>query len=275
MAAKRNRKDAGGVPSPLAALKWIVCLLPVTLLLVAATLAFQQVESFLIGDARFRVGAAENYEDASRDIQVHGLVYASEDAVRRVFAEDSGKSLYLFPAEERRRRLLAVDWVKNATVARIWPNRVAVHVRERSPAAFVHQGSGRGRVLLIDEDGVLLDPPPRSDFQLPVLRGITEKQSEEKRAVRVRRAMELIAVAGPIGKEISEINVRDANNLEVSLSVAGNPVLLIVGHENYRSRMENFLAHYADIQRRLPGATAFDLRLDDRITAVDGVKKGS
>ncbi len=37
---------------------------------------------------------------------------------------------------ERRRRLLAVDWVKDASVSRRWPNRVSVNVIERRPVAF-------------------------------------------------------------------------------------------------------------------------------------------
>ncbi len=273
MARKSKKKVEAHAPSPLVALKWFLRLLPVTLLLVSVTLAFQQAENLLIDDARFRMGTPEEPGAALPDIQVYGLVHASEEAVMGVFAEDAGRSLYLFPVEERRRRLLAVNWVKDATVARIWPNRVEVHVQERTPVAFVHLDSGRSRVLLIDEDGVLLETPPKSDFRLPVLRGISEAQSEPKRAIRVRRAIELLHDTGSLGEEISEVDVSDPDNLKVSLRVGGNAVLLMVGHANFRSRIENFLSHYADIRRRLPAATTFDLRLDDRITAVDGVRK--
>jgi hypothetical protein len=35
-------------------------------------------------------------------------------------------------------------------------------------------------------------------------------------------------------------------------------------------RLENFLGNYAEIRRRLPQATTFDLRLEGRITAAKG-----
>ena len=52
------------------------------------------------------------------------------------------------PLEERRRRLLAIDWVEDASVSRIWPNRLVVRIHERKPVAFVNlpvaEGGARG-----------------------------------------------------------------------------------------------------------------------------------
>jgi CelD/BcsL family acetyltransferase involved in cellulose biosynthesis len=44
----------------------------------------------------------------------------------------------------------------------------------------------------------------------------------------------------------------------------------MLGNQRYLSRLKNFLANYGEISRRLPNARLFDLRLDDRITAVEG-----
>ena len=88
------------------------------------------------------------------------------------------------PLAERRRRLLAIDWVEDATVARIWPNRLVVRISERAPVAFVNLplATGLTRVLLIDPHGVLLEPPPQSRFSFPVLGGITEAQTNRPAA---------------------------------------------------------------------------------------------
>jgi hypothetical protein len=40
----------------------------------------------------------------------------------------------------------------------------------------------------------------------------------------------------------------------------------MMGDRNFKRRLEDFLAHYAEINKRSPRATSFDLRLDDRIT---------
>ena len=43
----------------------------------------------------------------------------------------------------------------------------------------------------------------------------------------------------------------------------------MLGDRNFSSRLKNFLDHYPDIHRKMPQATSFDLRLDDRITGLE------
>ncbi len=279
MSKKKQEAKRGVIsPDPRVVLRWVLRILPVMILLVAAAQAFHSTEQFLIGSPRFHLGFAEDYAGGAPKIEIQGIQHASRDRVEAVFAEDAGKSLYVFPLAERRRRLLAINWVKDAAVLRIWPNRVRVSIRERQPVAFVQLSSRRNggqQVALIDKDGVLLDPPVQSDYDLPVLRGIEEQQQESARAERVGRAMAMLTSLGPLAERISEIDVGHPDNLAVSMSVAGNAVTLQLGRKHFRSRVEHFLAHYAEIQRRVPAASTFDLRIDDRITAVDGVGKGA
>ena len=76
-------------------------------------------------------------------LTVDGLAYASRAKVQRVFAQDFDRSVFAVPLDERRRRLLAVDWVEDASVSRIWPDRLVVRIRERKPVAFVPVRLGR------------------------------------------------------------------------------------------------------------------------------------
>jgi hypothetical protein len=46
-------------------------------------------------------------------------------------------------------------------------------------------------------------------------------------------------------------------------------ITLFLGDHNFAGRYRNFVSHYAEIQRRLPGAAMLDLRLEDRITVVE------
>ena len=73
---------------------------------------------------------------------LQGLVYASRFKVQRVFAADFEHSVFSVPLAERRRRLLAIDWVEDASVSRVWPDRLVVRIRERKPVAFVSFRSG-------------------------------------------------------------------------------------------------------------------------------------
>ena len=119
------------------------------------------------------------------------------------------------PLAERRRHLLAVDWVRTVSLSRVWPRGIAVTVTERVPVAFAKlpiADTTHYRFSLIDSEGVLLSLPPRVRFHLPVLSGVTESQTEADRRMRVKAMQHLLDDLGPQAKDISEINA--ANTLE-------------------------------------------------------------
>ena len=158
----------------------------------------------------------------------------------------------------------------DASVARIWPNRVIVQITERKPAAFIKlPAESMVRWALIDDEGVILDPPSKASFQLPVLAGVMGSESQEKRGIRVRRMQRLMKDLGPLADNVSEVDVTDLDDLKVTEQAAGRAVLLMLGDRNFSPRLRNFLDHYPDIYRKMPQATSFDLRLDDRITGLE------
>jgi len=204
---------------------------------------------------------------------VEGIHYASASQVRHVFAKDFGRSLYLVPIQKRREELLEIDWVEDATVSKVWPDTVKVHIRERQPVAFVRLppargGDGLSRFALIDKDGFILRPRIAAQFTLPVVAGISETEPIEARRARVHRALGMLKDVGSLAGQISEVDVSDPNNLIVAEHVGSGVVNLIVGDENYSQRLQNFLASYQEIREKRPDATILDLRVDGAITAV-------
>jgi cell division protein FtsQ len=248
--------------------------------MISVLLVWRQAEDFLIKDPRFRIAEAEEYPGQSPDLIVEGIHYASASQIRHVFAEDFGRSLYLVPIQKRRKQLLEIDWVADATVSKIWPKTIKVHITERVPVAFVHlrpnPRDGMSRFALVDSDGYILRPRIAAKFTLPVITGIREDESLANRRARVRRVMGMLKEIGPLAGQISEINVADPNNLIVEEHVDNSVVTLMLGDESYADRLQNFLANYAEIEAKRPDATAFDLRVDGVITAVavGDVKRG-
>ena len=155
------------------------------LCLALALYGFHRVEQFLIADSRFALNG-DDPAAGSAGVEITGAAHASQSAIQAVFAEDQGRSVYLLPLADRRLTLSAVDWVKDASVARIWPNRVLVTVDERKPVAFVTLGGSR--YGLIDEDGVIL-PPAHDRFALPVLAGVRASHTLSERRERVHRML--------------------------------------------------------------------------------------
>jgi cell division protein FtsQ len=236
----------------------LVCLL-------VGLVAFHYVERFLIIDPRF----ALNGEDAtagSAGVEVTGAAHASQRAIQAVFAEDQGRSLYVIPIVERRSTLQAVDWVRDASVVRIWPNRLLVAIDERKPVAFLTLGGSR--FGLIDEDGVIL-PPAQDRFALPVVTGVRASDPRSERRDRIHRMLRVTGELGDMARDLSEIDVSDRDNIKVSQPYHGRVLTLLLGDHNFNARYRNFLNHFAEIQKRLPASSTLDLRLEDRITVVE------
>ena len=237
--------------------------------------ASESFERFLIRDPRFFLPGPADYGLESPNLELHGVKYASRRQILRLFEPDYGSSLYLFPLATRRRALLGVRWVHDASVARIWPNRVVVQIWERKPAAFIKlPAESMVRWALIDEEGVILEPPPKASFQLPVLAGVMGGESQEKRGIRVRRMQRLMKELGALADNVSEVDATDLDDLKITEQAGGGTVSLMLGDRNFSSRLRNFLEHYPDIHRKMPQATSFDLRLDDRITGLETSRDG-
>ena len=225
---------------------------------VSTAMAGYKVRQYVISDPQFNLS-----RERKDSITIQGLVYAPRIKVQRVFAGDFDRSIFAIPLEERRRRLLAIDWIEEASVSRIWPDRLIVRVRERRPVAFVSVRTG---VLLIDAHGVLLEQPPQAQFSFPVLSGLREDESDLVRRDRVRAFLDFQQDMGYLSKEISEVDATDPDNIRVVAQLERRAVILLMGDGNFVRRYQNFINHYPEIRKRSPEAKAFDLRLDDRIT---------
>jgi cell division protein FtsQ len=245
----------------------IVTFVTAVVVLGSVLYAFHVAEQFLITDSRFALGGPQDdssLQDSS--LQISGAAHASRPAIEKIFADDEGVSVYLIPLAERRDALREVPWIREASVARVWPNRVIVRVKERTPVAFVRLNASR--FGLMDGDGVIL-PTATDRFKLPVLTGVRASDPVAKRREGVQRMLRLTADLGDVTANISEIDVSDGDNLKVSQPYDGRILTLLLGDRNFAARYGNFVSHYGQIQQRLPGAAVLDLRLEDRITVVE------
>src|SRR5579862_9296112 len=135
------------------------------LLFVSTAMATRHVQSMLLANERFFLESnffASPGGESVPGIRVEGNRFTSRERILLVFTPDLNKSIFHIPLAERRRRLLAIDWVEDASVLRIWPNQLIVKVKERKPVAFAKLPigvSGQYRYLLIDGQGVLLSVP--------------------------------------------------------------------------------------------------------------------
>jgi cell division protein FtsQ len=273
LTSRSSRRSVERKPSVFDNFRWSRVVLWATLgmtVLVGTLFGWHRTEEFLIRDGRFRLAEPQEVTGSSPSLFVEGVKYASPSQVRHVFAPDFGRSLYLVPVNTRRKDLLAIDWVEEATVSRIWPNTVKISIVERSPVAFIQlpprRKDGLSEFALIDKDGYILRPRVAAKFTLPVIKGIRETEPRDDRRARVRRVLSMLASLGPLADHISEVDAADPNNLTVAQHMDGRILNLMMGDENYSTRMSNFINHYDEIKSKRPDAVNFDLRVDNMIT---------
>ena len=277
--AKKNNSNPG--INVFSAFRWIrPYLLPIlaaTFLTLLCLVIVQRVERFLFQSPRFALRLPGPDERGSPNLRIAGVVRVPAQDVRRVFREDGGESVFKIALSERRAELKQLPWVQDASISRIWPNRLDVRISERTPVAFVQLSSDRrgapSKPKLIDSDGVLLPVQEKRDYALPVLTGIREDHDRDRRAARVQQMQRLLSQLGTLGKDISEIDLRDPENVKVVYPTDRRAVTLILGNEEWRPRLEKFLRHYPEIRKQMPNAIELDLRLKDRILATQVEKE--
>jgi cell division protein FtsQ len=129
-------------------------------------------------------------------------------------------------------------------------------------------------VAVVDAEGAILSQPARAEFTLPAISGVQRQQSQPARQQRVATALRLISELGSLADELSEVDVSDPENVHVVLQASGRVVTLQLGNRNFLSRLQNFLRYFEAMEQQRPEAATFDLRLDDRITAVGEGNRG-
>ena len=234
-------------------------------ILLASLDAFRRLEQFLLRDPRFALNLGTGGAEPDSFL-LAGATHASARAVETIFAEDAGRSVYLIPLSDRRATLRTVDWVKDANVARVWPNHILVSITERKPVAHVALASHRD--ALIDEDGVLL-APGQDRYRLPVLDGVSVADPIAKRGQQMRRFLTLMNELGDAARNITEVDISDPDDLKIQEPFEGRTVTLLLGDQHFALRHQSFVNYYTEIKKKLPKAAVLDLRLEDRITVVE------
>jgi cell division protein FtsQ len=152
-------------------------------------------------------------------IELSGNHVVSRDAVLQQFVRDRGRSVLSIPLDTRRSALEELSWVETANVQRILPNRIRVEISERTPIAFLRNGTELG---LIDAHGVILDRPRGEDFQFPIVTGLSDSVSREERGRRMATYQEFLkdvdAVRAGSSDRVSEIDLSNPKDLRAVMT---------------------------------------------------------
>ncbi len=152
-------------------------------------------------------------------IEVNGNHIVSREAVLQQFVHDRGRSVLRVPLDARRSALEEISWVESATVQRILPNRLRVDLTERTPVAFLRNGT---ELALIDAHGVILDRPHGEDLQFPIVTGLSENMPRQERGKRMQTYQEFMndidLVRSGSSDRVSEVDLANPKDLRAVMT---------------------------------------------------------
>lgn len=212
-------------------------------------------------------------------IAVAGTHYTQRASILEIFAGDRGKSILRIPVDARRREIESIPWVESAVVRRVLPNKIAVSITERTPVAFVRQGSG---MALIDSRGVILGRPLQGDFDFPVVTGIGPEMPLEDRAQRMQLysgfMQQIDSVSAGAAGSISEVDLSDLEDVRATVTglrgalviagdaanAAGNaaPVLVHFGGGDFAAKYQTLVQNIGEWRAKAGTVQSVDLRFD-------------
>jgi cell division protein FtsQ len=221
------------------------------------------LRSVLLHDSRFVI-------DTSSNIQIGGNQNVTRAQVLTVFGADLERNIFRVPLAERRADLERLPWVAHATVMRLLPNRIRVAVTERTPVAFVRQGSHIG---LVDANGVLLDMPEDAagdpHYSFPVLTGLSEQDPLSTRAARMaiyQRFMQDLDSTGERNtRNLSEVDVSNPEDVKAVVASGGSDILVHFGDEQFLERFHEFEQHLPEWKQQYPKLASADMRYERQV----------
>ncbi len=232
-------------------------------LLGAVAVAVAEARSYLMHDARFVVASSD-------DIQISGAEHLTRDQILNVFGADLERNIFRVSLAERQADLERLPWVEHATVMRLLPHVLRVQITERTPVAFVRQGSQIG---LVDASGVLLDMPADAPgnphYSFPVLTGLSADEAISERAAKMEVYEQFLHDLDGSGQHlsdaVSEVDVSDPEDVKALITSGSSDILVHFGESQFLQRYQEFQEHLAEWKQQYPKLASADMRYEGQI----------
>jgi cell division protein FtsQ len=224
---------------------------------------FLMARSYLLHDERFVI-------PSSSSIEFEGNAHVTRAQLLGIFGEDVERNIFTVSLEQRRAELERLPWIAHATVMRLLPNRMRVSIVERTPVAFVRQGSHIG---LVDANGVLLDMPVEAKvtghYSFPVVTGISGNDPVSTRAARMkifgRFTSDLDGSGETISQELSEVDLSSPEDVQALIPDHSTEILVHFGEDNFLERYRRFKEHLPEWRTLYPKLSSVDMRYEQQV----------
>jgi cell division protein FtsQ len=228
---------------------------------VAATVLIAR--TFFLHDDRFRLQSASS-------IEITGNTHLTREQLLDIFGQDLERNIFAISLADRRHELEQLPWVQRATVMRLLPDHLRIAITERTPVAFVRQGTQIG---LVDASGVLLDMSAETagdpHYSFPVVTGLSATDPLSTRAARMklytRFTTDLDSAGEKISAKLSEIDLSDPEDIKALIPEGTSDLLVHFGDTDFLARYKRFQQHLADWHTQYPRLASVDMRYERQV----------
>ena len=242
--------------------RWILVFFPMLALL---GVAGYFVTIFALSSPWFELHSAD-------DIQVTGNQFVSLEEVANALGVPlragggAGVKVFRVSLDTQRKQVESIAWVRSASLTRVLPNRLVIHVVERTPVAFANVG---GRVGLVDGDGMILDKPESASFDFPVITGLDPHANSDECRARMALYLDFTRQLGEVlsrsGWAVSEADLADPDDLKALLVQGRENLQVHFGHESFLARFHTFQALLPELRKSDEPIDSVDLRYRNQV----------
>jgi len=188
--------------------------------------------------------------------------------IRTLIHKQFPSNLITFNIKELRKRIENLNWVRNVTIRKIFPNRLAIHVTEKKPVGIAKTD----RLWLFDVNGDFLGEYLSSKHNLdrPVLIGLqsdNDPMAGDENRERIRRYLQFIKEIDngekKLSSKLSEVDMADSSDIIV-IPMEGAPKIHL-GYEKLRKRLEGYFQIINMARDENGPISEIDMRYDDKI----------
>jgi cell division protein FtsQ len=187
-----------------------------------------------------------------KDVQVEGAERVGVAEIMEYAQVPMGEALYRVGVDALARAIARHPDIAAATVTRVPPDIIRIHVVEHVPLAAVALGQA---VYLMSKEGKLFRRVQRGEaLDLPVITGISRENysADPERAEKLLRlAVEVLGAYGRTGRPGKEISAVDVNEALGATLMLGDPIMEVdLGYGMFEEKLRRLALVESHLRRK-------------------------
>ncbi len=210
-----------------------------------------------------------------RNVVFEGCKQVDTSRLESLIREKFPSNLLRINLDQLRSLLEHETWIKRVEIRRVLPSNLIILIQERVPSVILDL---RGKLMLADDDGVLLDKydPKYGKLDVPVFKGVLGdnpdgyRLHQEENTGRIRLGRQLLSDlesgSPDYPKSISEVDLSEKNDVKVTL--VDDTAEIHLGDRDFLKRFRTLISNmnqYRELKAEYTEVAAVDLRFDGQI----------